>query len=132
MRCDLLSGELVVHRAGPLFEAVGASMCLPAIFPPVARDGRLLVDGGVLEQSPGGADGGDRGGPVIASDVTAQFKGGGRPRPRNRGAARAWLARRVAVRGAGTAALPALKETLTRSISLAASTNRCRAGEPTS
>ena len=50
--CDLVSGELVVHRDGPLGVAAGASQCLPGLAPPVALDGRLLIDGGVLNNLP--------------------------------------------------------------------------------
>jgi NTE family protein len=115
--CDLLSGELVVHRRGPLYEAVGASMCLPGIFPPVGAEGRLLVDGGVLNNLPVEPMAATAEGPVIASDVTAQFDvpaATGRPR---RGAG-GWVGRRIAPRGAGTVPLPSLKETLTRSITI--------------
>ena len=127
--CDLLSGELVVHRRGPLYEAVGASMCLPAILPPVAQDGRLLVDGGVLNNLPVEpmAESGE--GPVIASDVTAQFAVSAPTALPHRGAARAWFERRVAVRGAGTAPLPGLKETLIRSITIGSVDNVAAARE---
>ena len=49
---DLLSAEVVVHRDGALTTAVGASMSLPGIAPPVVSDGRLEVDGGVLDNLP--------------------------------------------------------------------------------
>jgi NTE family protein len=49
---DLVSGNAVVMRKGPVEEAVRASMAIPAIFPPVRRDGMILVDGGVLEPVP--------------------------------------------------------------------------------
>jgi predicted acylesterase/phospholipase RssA len=127
--CDLMSGELVVHRRGPLYEAVGASMCLPAILPPVAQDGRLLVDGGVLNNLPVEPMASSAEGPVIASDVTAQFTVTDATANSGRGAARAWLARRVAVRGAGTAPLPGLKETLIRSITIGSVDNVAAARE---
>lgn len=71
--CDLVTGELVVHRRGPLFEAVGASMCLPGIAAPLARDGRLLVDGGVRNNLPVESMSVTGEGPVIGVDVTARF-----------------------------------------------------------
>ncbi len=43
---DLISGEKVVFREGDLLEAIYASSAIPGIFPPVDRDGRLIVDGG--------------------------------------------------------------------------------------
>jgi NTE family protein len=72
--CDLVSSELVVHRRGLLFEGVGASMALPGIFPPVERDGRYLVDGGVLNNLPVEAMAVSGEGPIIASDVSARFE----------------------------------------------------------
>ncbi len=44
---DLLSGETVTVSSGPLTSAVLASAAVPGIFPPVLREGRHLVDGGV-------------------------------------------------------------------------------------
>ena len=41
-----------VHRTGPLWRALRASVSLPAIFPPVIEDGDLLVDGGILNNLP--------------------------------------------------------------------------------
>ena len=66
---DLVSGELVVHRRGPLPLAVAASMALPAFAPTVRLDDRLLVDGGVLDNLPVATMARDAEGPIIASDV---------------------------------------------------------------
>ncbi|HEY5319051.1 MAG TPA: DHA2 family efflux MFS transporter permease subunit [Solirubrobacteraceae bacterium] len=66
---DLIAAELVVHRRGQLASAVAASMCIPGIFPPVALGGRLLVDGGVLDNLPVSMMAAAAEGPVIASDV---------------------------------------------------------------
>ncbi|TBH21760.1 patatin-like phospholipase family protein [Thermus thermamylovorans] len=49
---DLLSGESVVLRRGPVWRAVLASMAIPGLFPPVDWEGRLLVDGDVAEKVP--------------------------------------------------------------------------------
>ena len=91
--CDLVTSDLVLHERGPLFEAVGASCALPGISPPVASGGRLLVDGGVLNNLPIEPLAASRAGPVIASDVTAHFQVAQResatrigPRVRMRGA----------------------------------------------
>jgi NTE family protein len=43
---DLRSGERVVFRQGPLVDGVYASSAIPAVFPPLERDGRLICDGG--------------------------------------------------------------------------------------
>jgi NTE family protein len=49
---DLEAGEEVVIRHGSIIEAVLATMAVPIIFPPVKWQGRLLVDGGLLNQVP--------------------------------------------------------------------------------
>lgn len=49
---DLVAGEAVVIDKGDVAEAVRASMALPGIFHPVLRDGRVLVDGGVIMPVP--------------------------------------------------------------------------------
>src|SRR4029450_4844666 len=72
--CDLVSGELVVHRDGPLGVAAGASQCLPGLAPPVAVDGRLLIDGGVLNNLPVAVMAATGDGPVIAVDVTTRYQ----------------------------------------------------------
>jgi NTE family protein len=49
---DLRAGEKVVLDRGSLATALRATMSLPAIFPPVETDGRVLVDGGALDNIP--------------------------------------------------------------------------------
>jgi NTE family protein len=49
---DLRAGEKVVLESGSLATALRATMSLPAVFPPVERDGRVLVDGGALDNVP--------------------------------------------------------------------------------
>jgi NTE family protein len=49
---DLLTGEAVVMDRGNLALAMRASMSVPAVFDPVSRDGRLLVDGGIANNLP--------------------------------------------------------------------------------
>ena len=41
-----------VMETGPLLPAVAASMALPALFKPVHRDGRILIDGGLTNPLP--------------------------------------------------------------------------------
>lgn len=67
---DIISAQLVVHRRGELATAVGASMCIPGISPPVVIGQRLLVDGGVLDNLPISTMAAEREGPIIAADVT--------------------------------------------------------------
>ncbi len=49
---DLVKGEKVVLSDGSLATALRATMSLPGIFPPVERDGHVLVDGGALNNIP--------------------------------------------------------------------------------
>lgn len=49
---DLSANRVRVHERGPLWQAIRASVSLPAILPPVIEDGHLLVDGGVLNNLP--------------------------------------------------------------------------------
>jgi len=50
--CDVLTGREVRLSSGPLIEAVLASAAIPGIFPPVEFEGRLLIDGGVANNTP--------------------------------------------------------------------------------
>lgn len=49
---DLLSGRELRLSRGDALEAVIASSAIPGIFPAVDRDGRLLIDGGVANNTP--------------------------------------------------------------------------------
>lgn len=49
---DLQTGERVVFREGPIADAVRASISIPGVFVPEEIDGRLLVDGGVVDIVP--------------------------------------------------------------------------------
>lgn len=49
---DIMSGELVVFRQGPLARAIRASCSVPGIFNPVEDGDRLLIDGGALNNLP--------------------------------------------------------------------------------
>jgi NTE family protein len=49
---DLESGEPVIMGSGDLVSAMRASMSAPGVFAPVQRDGRLLADGGLVENLP--------------------------------------------------------------------------------
>jgi NTE family protein len=50
--CDILNGQEVRLSEGPFVDAVMASAAIPGVFPPIEWDGRLLVDGGVLNNTP--------------------------------------------------------------------------------
>ncbi len=49
---DIATGEEVVLYEGDVAKAVMASSCIPGIYVPVELDGRLLVDGGIVENVP--------------------------------------------------------------------------------
>jgi NTE family protein len=50
--CDVLSGREVLLSRGPLVDAILASAAIPGVLPPVDWDGRLLIDGGVVNNTP--------------------------------------------------------------------------------
>jgi NTE family protein len=49
---DIGTGARIVMRDGSLTEAMRASMSVPGLMAPVERDGRLLVDGGLVDNVP--------------------------------------------------------------------------------
>lgn len=49
---DMISGEGVVLRDGSLAQALRASMALPGVFTPVEINGRVLADGGMVQNIP--------------------------------------------------------------------------------
>jgi NTE family protein len=49
---DLESGQAVLMDSGDLVTAMRASMSAPGVFAPAQREGRLLVDGGLVENLP--------------------------------------------------------------------------------
>ena len=117
---DLASGREVWLREGSVAAAVRASIALPGLFTPVARDGRLLVDGGLVNPVPVslaralGAD------VVIAVDLGSDMVGkalrtasGGR----EQGSAAGWTRRLLTTLGLGRQGdLPPLGSILATSI----------------
>ncbi len=100
---DLLGRRAVVHRRGPVVDAVGCSLRLPGIFPPYFYDGTLHVDGGVLDNLPVSALAGDEG-PLVA--VSIGF--GGDPKPATKPESAQQFSRPPRIPGIG--------ETLTRTM----------------
>lgn len=49
---ELVSGREIWLREGPVVDAVRASIALPGLFTPAVSDGRLLVDGGLVNPVP--------------------------------------------------------------------------------
>ena len=81
---DLVSRTRQVHRRGRLVDAALASARLPVLFAPLAQDdGRLLVDGGVLDNLPTDLLVERDEGPVVAVTIGSGGDGPRRPgRPR--------------------------------------------------
>lgn len=71
---DIETGEEVVLESGWLPLAMRASMAVPGIFTPVEVDGRLLVDGGLLDNVPTDVVRRMGGDVVIAVDVAERLK----------------------------------------------------------
>lgn len=46
---DVINGKVFVFKNGPLSTALRSSMSLPTLFEPVRHDGKVLVDGGILD-----------------------------------------------------------------------------------
>jgi NTE family protein len=105
-----------VRRAGLVREAVYSSLAIPGVFPPVADgNGRLLVDGGVLDNLPVATMARTGEGPVVAVDVTGpvgQFKRAQRPKLERLG-----RPLRRALTGSDDT-IPRLGETIVRSVTV--------------
>jgi len=116
LSCDLIAREAVLHRTGRVVDALYSSAAIPGVFPPVAtRDGRLLVDGGVLDNLPVATMARRGEGPVIAVDVSGrvgQFRRRERP-----GIARLRRPIRRALTGSD-AEIPRLGETIMRTVTV--------------
>ena len=50
--CDIDNGDTVTLTSGSLPDAIRASTAIPGVFHPVRWDGRILVDGGLVEPLP--------------------------------------------------------------------------------
>ena len=50
---NLTNGEKFLHQNGPIWEAVRATSSIPGLLPPLyTHDGKMLIDGGVLDNVP--------------------------------------------------------------------------------
>ena len=77
---DIATGEEVVLRSGELAPAIRASCSVPGIFEPVDIGGRLLVDGGLLNDVPADVARRIAGGPVLAVKLNGSAREPARPR----------------------------------------------------
>ncbi len=113
LSADLNSRSPVVHRIGPLADAIFASLSIPGVFPPVpTADGRLLVDGGVLDNLPVETMARDAEGPVIAVDMAHAAPW----RPSQTAHRSSWRVRVRALISGQEAELPRLAETMLRTM----------------
>lgn len=97
---DLVTRTRQVHRRGSVVDAVNASAHLPVLLPPIPDDsGRLLIDGGVLDNLPVDLLTERDEGPVVAVNISMGGSGGGGGRSRT-----------------GRPRVPALGETLLRTM----------------
>ncbi len=71
MSSNLTSGQPMVHRDGPLWRALRASIAIPGVLPPVVEAGEILVDGGVINNFPADVMAGFGRGPVVGVDVAS-------------------------------------------------------------
>ena len=109
---EMLAAQVVVHRRGPLAEAVGGSMSIPGLVPPLREAGRLLVDGGVLNNLPIDVMALSGEGPVVAVDVMGRKLEASATRPPETVGRRGLRGRRREV--SAELALPNILETLSR------------------
>lgn len=72
---DLLSGEEVILNSGRVADAVRATVSLPGVLAPVRMDGRLLVDGGLLNNIPADVVRHMGANVVVVVDVSARING---------------------------------------------------------
>jgi len=72
--CDLTASDQIVHDRGLLWHGVRASSSLPGTGPPLFLEGRVLVDGGVINNLPVDVMSTRYGGCVIAVDVSTDQK----------------------------------------------------------
>jgi NTE family protein len=120
---NLTTGVSMVHDRGPLSTWVGTSMAVPGMIPPIAFEGELLCDGGVLDNLPTGVMQRLERGAIIACNVStdgylrAPGAGLGRPDPE------------ALLRHGALDAPPRLREILVRSAMLSSATSMDLAAE---
>ena len=116
---DMITGEQIIHRRGPLALAVRSSISIPGLIPPVQVGERLLIDGGLLNNLPADVMCEDRDGEVICVDLRNPFVPSKDFGPLPSAVQPPAFLRRLLT---GTdAALPPLQETLLRTVELASS-----------
>ena len=69
---DISSAKMVVQRTGSVWQAARATQSLPGIVVPLIRDGKMLVDGAVMDNVPVATMSRLNRGPIIAVDVALE------------------------------------------------------------
>jgi NTE family protein len=71
---DLADGDLEVHERGPLWQWLRASCAIPGVLPPLFTGGRVLVDGGVIDNLPVGEMRRRLAGDIVAVDIGGNYR----------------------------------------------------------
>ena len=71
---NLTRADAMIHRTGPLWKAVRASLSIPGIGPPAIQNGEILVDGGLVNNLPADVMRRLCHGSVCAIDVSEQVE----------------------------------------------------------
>lgn len=66
---NLTAGRAMVHRRGPLWQWLRASVAIPGVLPPVFHRGHVFVDGGIINNLPVDVMRESQAGDVIAVDI---------------------------------------------------------------
>ncbi len=93
---DLGTQREIWLQTGPLFDAIRASIAIPSVFTPHRHQGRVLVDGGLVNPIPIAPTLSQMNDLVIAVDVNAPIEGGRKARSGGRAASMRGHAEQVA------------------------------------
>lgn len=69
---NLSTGSTMVHKRGPLWRALRASVGIPGIYPPWVENGEILVDGGIMLNFPTTTMAALQRGPVVGVEVSPE------------------------------------------------------------
>ena len=69
---NLTSGQAKIHRLGPIWRAIRASIAIPGVLPPVIENNQILIDGGVINNLPVDVMSAMRRGRVVGVDVARE------------------------------------------------------------
>jgi NTE family protein len=69
---NLTAGSAKIHRTGPLWRALRASIAIPGVLPPVIENSQILIDGGVMNNLPVDVMSAMRRGRVVGVDVARE------------------------------------------------------------